>query len=115
MGLIFWLSSRSQPGLLREAPDHVLHFVAYFVLAVLAVRAFSRGLLEPARHPSFIFGLVVSFLYALTDEWHQSFVPGRVASGWDLFADGLGILSALAVLLLFWHRAKRTTSLLPED
>lgn len=104
MGLIFVLSSRPQPELLREAPDYVLHFVAYFVLAVLTVRAFARGLIGPVKHSAVVLGLALSFVYALSDEWHQSFVPGRVASGWDLLADGLGVLVAWGVLLILWHK-----------
>jgi VanZ family protein len=103
MGLIFVLSSRPQPELLREAPDYVLHFVAYFFLSVLAVRAFAGGLIGPMKHSAVVLGLALSFVYALSDEWHQSFVPGRVASGWDLLADGLGILVAWGALLILWH------------
>jgi len=30
-------------------------------------------------------------MYALTDEWHQSFVPERDASLWDAVVDAIGI------------------------
>jgi VanZ family protein len=103
MGLIFFLSSRPQPGLLREVPDYLLHFVAYFFLAVLAVRAFARGWMRPVKRSAVFLGLALSFVYASSDEWHQSFVPGREASGWDLLADGLGILAAWGSLLVFWY------------
>lgn len=81
----------------------MLHFVAYFFLAVLAVRAFARGLMGSVKHSAVVLGLVLSLVYALSDEWHQSFVPGRVASEWDLLADGLGVLAAWGVLLILWH------------
>jgi VanZ family protein len=109
MGLIFYLSSQSQPELFREAPDYLLHFAAYFVLAVLAVRAFARGLLAPVDPRSVFLGLSVSIVYALSDEWHQSFVSGRTASWWDVLADGLGILAAWVALAIFWHRMKTKT------
>jgi len=35
--------------------------------------------------------------YALSDEWHQSFVPGRVASGWDVLIDVAG--ACLGIIL----------------
>ncbi len=41
-------------------------------------------------------GLV--FLYALSDEWHQGFVPGRHASGWDVLIDTTG-----GGLFLWWY------------
>ena len=37
-------------------------------------------------------------LYAVTDEYHQSFVTGRFPSAWDILAfDNLGILIALSI------------------
>ncbi len=39
-------------------------------------------------------------LFALIDEWHQNFVPGRVASLDDLAADGAGIVLGIAVAVL---------------
>ena len=41
---------------------------------------------------AFIFALV----FGLSDEWHQSFVPGRMADGWDLLADAAGALLGAA-------------------
>jgi VanZ family protein len=33
---------------------------------------------------------LISFIYALSDEFHQSFVIGRTSSGFDVAADVLG-------------------------
>lgn len=98
MGLIFWLSA--QPDL-PHAPEPWLdvtvkkagHAVLYGVLAWLY-----RGALQGDGPPSgrarlLAFGLAV--LYAVTDEIHQSFVPGRTPSPWDVVIDGVG--AALAV------------------
>lgn len=41
--------------------------------------------------------IVLSILYAATDEWHQSFVPGRSASVFDVLVDTSGILLGLIV------------------
>ena len=39
---------------------------------------------------------LLAFLYAITDEFHQSFVPGRFPSIWDvLIFDNLGALISL--------------------
>ena len=39
---------------------------------------------------------VLAFLYAMTDEFHQSFVPGRYPSMWDvLIFDNFGALISL--------------------
>ncbi len=34
--------------------------------------------------------LLIGTGYAISDEWHQSFVPGRDASAWDVFFDMAG-------------------------
>lgn len=68
------------------------HVAMYGLLAVLIM----RGLLAQERTPreaaySAIF-LAVS--YALTDELHQSFVPGRHASVLDIGFDYVGVVAA---------------------
>jgi VanZ family protein len=51
--------------------------------------------------------------FALLDEYHQTFVPGRYFSLWDLFLDALGIALGIAAGLWAWpswttRRRKRT-------
>ena len=77
MALIFFLSSQPQ---LPSPPDPLAdlifkkgaHFTVYAVLAVLWLRA-----LPPVR---WVWPLAwaLTVLYAASDEWHQSFVPGRL-------------------------------------
>ncbi|MDY6966863.1 MAG: VanZ family protein [Halobacteriota archaeon] len=45
--------------------------------------------------------MIIGILYAVTDEIHQSLVPGRLASMADLFADAIGIIFALVAILLY--------------
>jgi VanZ family protein len=41
--------------------------------------------------------MAAALAYAISDEWHQSFVPGRGATARDVAIDGIGIaLAALA-------------------
>ena len=40
-------------------------------------------------------------VFAVSDEWHQSYVPGRVASLADLRLDAMGI--ALGIASRSWH------------
>ena len=104
MGVIFYFSSLPRPGLAEFAPDYVLHFAGYAVLGLLAVRAFAGRLLAPAAGRVYLYAVAFSLAYALTDEWHQSFVPGRFPSLEDAAADGLGAAAA-ASALAFYHRA----------
>ena len=41
----------------------------------------------------------ISFLYAVSDEYHQSFVPGRDSDPFDVLVDSLGIATAVAAAL----------------
>jgi len=48
-------------------------------------------------------------MYAVTDEFHQSFVPGRNPSMWDvLIFDNLGAL--VSIVLLRRYKAQRSDS-----
>jgi VanZ family protein len=90
--LIFIQSSLPSPDVGPDLPgqDKFLHLVAYAVLGYLACRSFAS--LRSLRSPLVIFtaGFIFAVLFGISDEWHQSFVPGRMADGWDLFADGVG-------------------------
>ncbi len=45
--------------------------------------------------------VLITFLYGVSDELHQWFVPGRHADGIDVLADGLGgLLGAYLFLKL---------------
>ncbi len=115
MCLIFYLSSSSRPTLLQYAPDYAWHFVGYFVMGVLTVRAFARGLTLPASGRAALYSVVFAIAYALSDEWHQLFVPRRSASFEDLAADFLGIVGALVVLSIYWWFAGWPDSTVEES
>ena len=113
MGLIFSLSG--VPGDSLPLPDvanldKILHSVIYGVLAVTVLFAF------PARkysvHPWKMSFLVVLFclLYGVSDEFHQSFVPNRCPSVFDLIADTGGA----AVAALVWFRLILPAAVLPS-
>jgi len=106
MALIFLLSSRADFGALSRlsfpSSDKVAHAVIYGVLAVLVARA-----VAPARWASG-FGWAISVGYGVTDEYHQSFVPGRDVSAGDLLADALGAAVALIVYALVMRRRGMT-------
>jgi VanZ family protein len=107
--MIFVLSSMSAlPAPPPAITDKHAHVVTYGVLAALLVWAITD------RRPSLTTWTVaaaavaLAALYGASDEWHQSFVPGREVSALDLAADTGGAALA-AVALRAWAiiRARR--------
>lgn len=85
------------------------HFTEYFILTLLAYRAFRYG--EAWRHWRAL-GYSGSFavLYAFTDEFHQVFVASRGPSLRDVGFDALGAMSAFVLLaVIYAFRSVRTT------
>lgn len=111
MGVIVTLSSiHRAPAATRqplvEQGWNLSHFFIYAILAALVGLALSgRAPGSGIRHAGVVTFIVVS-LFAVTDEWHQSMVPGRSASLGDLAVDLAGLC---VVLLIGVLRARRGT------
>lgn len=99
-GVIFFLSSQPELPYPKKMTAEVLsilgHFSAYSILAGLLYLAQTTSGIS-GRRPAAI-AIVASALYGLSDEWHQSFVPGRDPSGLDVAVDTIG--ATVAVLTL---------------
>ena len=100
--LIFVASAQSQ---LPQAPLGLLdvllkkgaHLAEYAILAVLIYRGLRPG--TPARPwPRTALAWALATLYAVSDEVHQSFRPGRVATPVDVAVDATGALLGLAAV-----------------
>jgi len=112
--LLLWLF----PGISEErlALAHFLirkaaHFTEYAILALLSARAFSISSKEVLRRHWFFISLAIVILYALTDEYHQSFVPSRTSSIYDSLIDMSGGLTMLCLYALWrWRKAKKMKS-----
>ena len=70
--------------------DKLIHAVEYMVLGILFARAFMNTRPSVANKIAFSLVVLFCFFYGFSDEFHQSFVAGRVASFWDLVADTIG-------------------------
>jgi VanZ family protein len=71
------------------------HFAAYFILSLTFLWALADG--RPGWTAR-LGAVLLCLLYGLTDEYHQTFVEGRMSDWKDLRNDGIG--AAAAVLLL---------------
>jgi len=76
------------------------HLTEYAVFATLAARAFRASSHDLLRRHWFWVSLLLAIAYALTDEFHQCFVPSRTASIYDCLIDSVGALIALTIIWL---------------
>ncbi|MBF0478373.1 MAG: VanZ family protein [Candidatus Omnitrophica bacterium] len=90
--IIFAASSIQNVALPGSVPnfDKVLHIGEYVVLGLLLARALNSIEFKLSLKQIWLLAAVLCFIYGLTDEWHQSFVPGRTADIWDAIADFIG-------------------------
>ena len=101
MGLIFTLSSQPRDSLVpvgnsfievlfdfigKYHGDKVIHAFLYFTLALFYLVARPHHKKET---------IIIAILYGMSDEYHQSFVPGRSCDIFDLIADSAGAFIAL--------------------
>lgn len=103
MTTIFILSAQSSlptPSLF-EGQDKLEHFLAYGLLGILLSRSLRPMKVETWQRIMLI--TVSTTLYGISDEYHQSFVPGRDVSALDVLADGVGGFFA-AQVLFWWDR-----------
>ena len=120
-GFIFYLSAL--PSLKSGLPwpyDFILrkgaHITEFAVLFLLLLRAFGNFTVQPSFAPlsgateglfpvgnkkALFWAFCLAILYAISDEFHQSFVALRVASLSDVAIDSFGIL------LLTWWQIRR--------
>ena len=89
MAAIFYASSLSEPPI-PSGTDKSLHGLAYLGLAGVILRAVVGGLPRRIDMRSATIAVLVAVVYAVTDEAHQMFVPGRSAETYDLLADAGG-------------------------
>ncbi|MFZ1721357.1 MAG: VanZ family protein [Microgenomates group bacterium] len=99
--LIFFLSSQQTlPAPSVTALDYLFkksaHIFVYFVLCWLVQNSLHK---VSSTMPSKIFAtsFFICLLYALSDEYHQSFTPGRFASLYDVGYDMIGASLAIVV------------------
>jgi VanZ family protein len=109
--IIHWLFPRmDEPGVERLifALRKCAHVTEYAILAVLVWIALPRA--KGSQQPRWDWrvarlALVISALYAATDELHQLFVPTRQGSVWDVLLDTCG--AALGLFMIWLLRMCR--------
>ncbi|MFV8826431.1 VanZ family protein [Alkalihalobacterium sp. APHAB7] len=84
------------------------HFFAYLVLGLLTINALRRSGSNGYR--SMGVALVICILYAISDEVHQLFVPGRSGEVRDVLIDTAGASVGIGMYWLFSRVLKKTAT-----
>lgn len=105
LGGVFWLSSLSHVPGAELVWDKLLHATGYAGVSALALRAFHGGTGRLRVGPTAA-AAIFMLLWSVSDEIHQSFVPGRDASAGDVVADMVGFGAAACALGLWGARAR---------
>jgi VanZ family protein len=105
MGFIYRLSDGPAPPASHSVPDWILHGTCYFIFFFLGwVGIHGVWPAGTTRH-LLIITFILTTLYGMSDEWHQSFVPSRHASLTDI---GYDICGAVVGLILAGILSRRS-------
>lgn len=105
MAAIFHLSSHPMPAidLGFSAQDKLVHVLGYGLLSGLLLGAMRRHR-SGYTLSQVALAMLLAVLYGLTDEWHQSFVPGRKSDALDVLADAVGALLGSGIVWMVTQR-----------
>ena len=128
MAVIFWFSSRDATASTAQSDSFILmflrglyqgeipwwlsvavrktaHFVVYALLGAFVLCSLEKP--DEKKLLPIVYAEGICILYAMTDELHQMFVPGRAGRFLDLLIDSLGalvgIFTALLMLLIIYR------------
>ena len=101
MAVIFYLSHQPSIPLPPLFPfqDKVFHALVYAILGFCY-----RGAVPYNSGKTVILAGILGTLYGISDEFHQSFIPGRDASTGDVIADCVGAFAGAAFMQILWQR-----------
>lgn len=88
--------------------DHVVrktaHFIEYAILGLLLITSIG---LEKSGRKVMLQSWMLGIGYAMTDEFHQRFVPGRSGQISDVILDSGGVLFGIILSLWVWKSVKK--------
>jgi VanZ family protein len=105
--LVLWIkpnATEEEFELVHFLIRKLAHLSEYAVLGLLTLRAIKRSSPSISHRWSWRaagIALIIAAAYAATDEWHQSFIPGRTAALGDVLIDSTGALLGL-ILAFLW-------------
>lgn len=99
MAVIFAASSIPDLGPMPGGiSDKSGHSIGYAILGALLLRALARARWPGVTWKTVLLAIVIATVYAVSDELHQWFVPGRSPDVLDVVADMTGAAIAVAII-----------------
>ncbi|NJD51361.1 MAG: hypothetical protein FIB07_00660 [Candidatus Methanoperedens sp.] len=83
-----------------KQPDKLAHLILYAGFGILLYNTLKNSHDPTLHNHALLFAIIIGTIYGASDEIHQSFVPGRTASFWDLAADITGVIMAQTVIFI---------------
>lgn len=99
--LIFSVSSGSVPKVSESsavdfAAHKIAHMIEYAILGALIYRALRQE--KIGKLEAVIYAIIIAAFYGFTDEFHQSFTPGRTTRLRDVFIDTIGATTGILIV-----------------
>ena len=82
----------------------VYHFIVFFLFSFFLLATIKGN--KKLKISYVIITLILSVIYAILDEFHQSFIPGRDASVKDILTDSAGIILSFLVYIYIERKNK---------
>jgi VanZ family protein len=108
---IFILSNGPQPDLPKlgiEWEDKLIHAIAYFIFGLAIILFLIANFSTTSIRKLALITLLVGASYAVSDELHQSYVPGRYCEFLDWVADLVGIILSIKLINILKNKIIKT-------
>ncbi len=78
------------------------HYIEYLILGILVINMFIKNNIPQ----SYLISIIFCIIYAISDEIHQLFVPGRACQIKDILIDSIGSITGIYLYKLISKRKK---------
>ena len=112
LGFLFKSISKTRILELSEQLSFIVrksaHFTIYFVLGIFMCLAVSKSkkFIDKSLDIKFKYSFLFCFLYSVTDEIHQFFVPGRSLRLFDVFVDSIGSIFGIMIIIFVFKKLR---------
>lgn len=89
------------------------HMIEYAIFTILVYRAFLNSNVKPQK--ALLLSFLVAILYAASDEFHQSFTPGREPTVRDVIFDTIGSVLAINFIWKLLPKAPKRLKVLAKN